>query len=566
MQFFFFFILSLSIPVFAYQTSLNSSGNQLFWINPSVPISIQTNTADMSSTQVRSIIQNSLNEWNTSSDARGTITNSSNNQIKFMSDFPYGSAVLGVTELSFNTSGSIQKASIYLNDDYYFHSSPGLYPTGEVFLGDVVTHELGHVFGLSHSEVLNSSMFYSSFSGQSSVSSDDRGGIRSKYGSGYGSITGHVKGGNSVGVLGVHVQAISRRTGEATSAISDENGYFSVEGLDLSDTYYIYTSSIKNPDSLPGYFDNVQNEFFPGTYVGSFYSSCGREFDGKPTAINLNVSNPSVDVGIISINCSLRSDQNYDLQKLQTTFSPVTIFDYGEEQRTEKSFVGWFRKSNSPVWSGFDQFRVDLTDYDPTSHYLKVGLVSYPFGSQVEYEMTIKQNGSTIISASKSMSYSSVTETYQTDFHSYLPLAINQSQNIFEVSIRARRLSASYTAQTFPSFLEFTSDQHLPYLITLSLEQQATQGYMPVVQDSELILSDNASCLDAPFTYPVSKTEMASESTSTSNDQTIAATGCGTIEPPRNGPPGPSLLLLTLGFLTVLVSSTAIKSYKKFLS
>jgi Matrixin len=554
------------LPSWAYQASLNSSGNELFWANPSIPVSIQTNTSDMTSALARDIIVLSMNEWNQSGEAKVNLVSASNNEIKFVPNYPYGSAVIGVTEVSYNTSGAIQKASILLNDDFYFHSSPGLYPAGEVFLGDVVTHELGHLFGLSHSEVINSSMFYSSFSGQSSVASDDKSGIRSKYDSSFGNITGHVKGGNSIGVLGVHVQAISRNTGESISAISDENGFFKIGGLDLDDSYYIYTGPVKNPDSLPQYFSNVQDKFCPGKYVGSFFSPCGREFDGKPASISLREEAPSVDVGTVSINCGLRSDEQYASRKLQAAFSPLTILDFGLDGRTEKAFVGWFRKTTANTWSTSDTFKIDLTDYSSLSSqkYLKVALVSYPLGTLLEYEMSVKQNGSLVSTASRALSYSSLTETYNTDFSSYLPLHPSGTQNVFEVSIRAKRLSTTYAAQTFPSFSQFTSDEHLPYLVVASLYENTQDGLRPVF-DSEAILSDNDSCLDAPFTFAVKKTESAGESFSSAEDQTIPTAGCGTIEPPQDGP-GTSVPLMTVGFVLSLLASSLVKTRKKFLS
>lgn len=564
----FLLLLILSLPAFAYQSSLTPTDNELYWASPVVPMAIQNDTSDMSSATMRSIIQSSMNEWNQSSSARVNTVSSSNNGIKFVSNFPFGSAVIGVTEISFNNNGSISKASISLNDDYYFQSTPGMYPAGQVYLGDVVTHELGHMFGLSHSEVLNSTMFYASFSGQSTVSSDDKAGIRSKYGSA-GSIYGYVKGGNSVGVLGAHVQAVSRNTGDAIGAITDENGYFKIEGLDLNDTYYLYTSPVKNSDSLPGYFANTQDNFCPGSYVGSLFSSCGRENDGKPSPITLTETYSDIDVGTISINCGLRSDQDYDFQKLQTSFQPITILDYAIEQRTEKAFVGWFRKTASTAWSNYDVFKIDLSGFpvSGTAKYLKIALASYPFGSLLEYEMTVKNNGALVSSASKGITYSAVTETYNTDFYSYLPLSTSASQNVFEVSIRSRKLSTSFASQTFPSFQQFTSDQHMPYMIVASVYENTPSGLL-ALNDTQANWSDNEACLDAPFTYAVSKTKETSKPASSTEDQdqTVAGSaGCGTIEPPRNGP-GSSLPLMTMGFLLVLIASSLRKSRKNFLS
>lgn len=565
----FLLLFILTTQTWAYQASLSSSGYGLHWVNPTIPLAINSSTKDLSASDVRTIIESSMNQWNLSSSTNIYRASSSNNEIRFASNFPYGSAVLGVTEISYNNAGSIQRASIILNDDYYFHSSPGFYPPGEVFLGDVVSHEMGHLLGLSHSEVLNSSMFYSSFPGQSTLSLDDKSGGKSHYDSGHGTISGFIKGGNSIGVLGAHVQAISRNTGESVGAISNENGFFEIGGLDLNDTYYIYTSPIRNPNSLPALYSNVQDKFCPGSFVGSLFSACGRQHDGKPTGITLTAANPSIDVGTISISCSLRSDQDYDLQKLQTTFAPIEIFNYGTEQKNEKAFVGWFRKSTGTAWSQADKFLINLADLPLSGmnpKYLKLSLVSYPFGTQLEYQMTVKQNGTALSSASRGISYSTLDETYNTDFYVHLPLSSSPENNLFEVNISSRKLSSSYTAQTFPSFSQFTSDAYLPYLMVASIYESGVNGMMPIL-DNLAYLSDNESCLDAPFTFAVAKAQSPiSSSQGEIKDQTVAAVGCGTIEPPGDGPGSSSFPLLTLGFFLTMLASSLIKGRKNFLS
>lgn len=555
------FFISLAL---AHQTSMTQSGAELFWVNPNVPLKISTNTQDLSSSQVLNIINQSINQWNQQSNAQIISSSTSSNKIEFISDFPYGSAVLGLTEISFNSNGAIQKASIFLNDDYTFKGSPGLYPAGQVYLGDVVTHEMGHLFGLSHSEVLNSSMFYSSYSGQSTLSSDDKSGIRSKYSQNYGSITGFVKGGSGIGVLGVHLQAISRNTGESIGAISDENGSFVIGGLNLNDTYYIYTSAIKNPNSLPGYFANVQTEFCPGAYVGSFFSKCGSEFDGKPTPINLSNSAPQIDVGTITINCALRSDQNYNYQKLQANFTPIKIFDYDRENRHEKSFVGWFRKTTTSSWSTPDVFQVDLSSFNSgTNKKLKIDLVAFPFGSQREFQMSVYQNGNATPVTTKQLSPIQETQTYNIDLSATLPLSQNENENNFEIHIKSKRLGTSLVAMTFPAAFEFSTDAYLPYLVNISLMEMNNSILQPIM-DSEAILSDNESCLDAPFTYAISKTEPQEAPFTIGDDQTVAAASCGTIDPPQGG--SGSMLMMLTGFFMILILSNSIKVRKKFLS
>ncbi|WP_408098490.1 matrixin family metalloprotease [Peredibacter sp. HCB2-198] len=560
-------LLTILASAWAHQSSLTTGGRELFWANPTVPITIRTNTSDLSANEARTIILNSMNQWNLSSNSARVSEGSSENEIRFVSNFPYGSAVLGVTELTYNNAGAIQRAVISLNDDYFFHNTSGFYSAGEVFLGDVVTHELGHLFGLSHSEVLNSTMFYAAYSGQSTVSLDDRSGIRQKYDSSYGTITGYVQGGNHVGVLGAHIQAISRRTGEASGAISDENGAFTLGGLDLNDTYYLYVSPIKNTDSLPGYFANTQSEFCPASYVGSFFSACGRENDGKPQAISLTSLNPSVDVGVVSIHCDLKSDEDYSVEKVASSFSPITIYDYAQEQKHEKAFVGWFRSTSSSTWSAYDSLNIDLRSFNNLSgnpKFLKVSLVSYPFGTRLEYEWNIKKNGVTDTTLNRALSYSPSTETYNPDFEALIPLSASTAQNNFQVNVRARRLSGTYSAQIFPAYIQFTSDQHLPYLIIASIWEQSGAQYRPII-DTGALLSDNYACLEAPYTYAVSRAREANDGSNLSGSEGVAAAGCGTIEPPSSGP-GSSLPLIALGFMLVLLPSLLAKSRKNFLS
>ncbi len=307
-----FFLLSFLITVqaYAYQSSLNSGGKALTWPTTTIPLKVTPNTADMASATATNLIQQSVNEWNTHSGTDIATTNSALSEISFKSDFSiYGPGVIGVTELTYTSGGSIQQAKVYLNDNYDFRTSPGLYSSGEVFLGDVVTHELGHLFGLSHSEVLDASMFYAAFSGQSTLSADDKAGIRGKYSSGFGSISGTVKGGDNIGVFGVHVIAFSRETGDSVGVFTDSNGQFSIKGLDLEDSYYLYTAPIKNAASLPGQFANIQNDFCPASFVGGFFEACGKEHEGFPQAITLSSGTATaVNVGDVTINCSLKAN------------------------------------------------------------------------------------------------------------------------------------------------------------------------------------------------------------------------------------------------------------------
>lgn len=519
----------------------------------------------MTSANAANIIQQSVNQWNAHSGTNITTTNSALSEIRFKSDFSiYGPGVIGVTELTYTSGGSIQQAKVFLNDDYVFKTTPGLYSSGSIYLGDVVTHELGHLFGLSHSEVIDSSMFYAAFPGQSTLAEDDISGLRSKYSSGHGTINGVVRGGDNVGVFGVHVVAFSRKTGEAVGVFTNQSGSFSIKGLDLEDSYYLYTTPIKKASALPGQFANIQNDFCPASFVGGFFDACGKENEGFPQAITLSsLGSSTVNVGTVSINCNLKTNEDYSLEKVQTTFDPVTIFDFAVDDRYEKAFVGNFLTKNSTAWSAYDKLNVDLTSFTDLSgaqKYLRLNFIARLFGNLLEYEMVVTRDGVQV--GTYSISFSGVTGTYDTDMESLIPLSSTASENFFEISIRSKKMSTVLSLLTFPEIEAFVTNKHLPYLLLASIETNAG----PLL-DTASNLSDNSSCLDAPFTYAVTPARTIASGTEVlEKDQAAPSTlSCGTTSgTPPSGGSGPGLMIV--GFLMAIFLSSLRKTAKNFLS
>lgn len=562
MRLLFFFTILYSFSVLGYQSSQTSSQRPIKWTYSNIPIRVLNTSSSLPSST--SYIDQAISEWNTYSVFNIQRVTSGINQISFSNNFAiYGSAVVGVTEVSYGSSGYIKSASIFLNEQNYdFTSIPGLSFGNTIYLKDVMTHELGHFIGLSHSEVLNSSMFYQTFPGQAELGADDKAGLRNKYDSGYGKISGQVKGGNDIGILGVNVQAISRKNGEAIASVTDEEGSFEIGGLDLDDTYYLHTSSLKNLNSLPSYFATVQTEFCPSAYVASFFSQCGRENDGIAQGISLNSSQTEVNVGDVSINCGVRIQEEYVLEKLQTTFNSLEVFNYGLEPRVEKTFVGFFKPSEltTTSFTAGETLTIDLSDYAAvTGKYLKLRLISQPFGHAVEYTMTVIQNSVTVGSYTKT---SNSEGTYKLDLVGAHALSSTVSENKFTLEIKAKKLTTTDTTYSIPDFANFGSVQNLPYLLVMSLE--TVSG--PVI-DTGVTLSDNASCLDAPFTYAVEKsTATADEESSATTEQAASPLSCGTIDPPSGPGPSQFLLVLTFGFLLAFLPSRFAKSHKKILS
>jgi hypothetical protein len=558
--------LLFSLPLLAHQSSTTSSGNHLYWANKNIPLEISSNTSDLSSSSVSSLILNSMNEWNLASTAKVNPSSTSANHIKFTHDFSiYGSAVIGLTEINYNSSGAIQKATILLNDNFVFTSNPNTVDTGTIYLGDVVTHELGHFLGLDHSEVLKSSMFYTSFPGQSTLADDDRSGIKQKYGASLGRIHGKVLGGNHIGVLGVHVQAISRKTGETIGTVTDETGYFSLSGLELNNSYYLYTSPIKKIDSLSGYYANVQNEFCPGSYVGSFFTPCGSDHDGYPQPLALTASKATLDVGSVSINCSLRANNDYSYQKVQTIFNPISIWESYENAIREKAFVGYFTQTAS--WSKWETLKADLSGIPLSafsSSFLNLKLIANQFGNLMEYQMRVYQDGLLIADKTISPSFLGI---YENDLSVSSLLSANASENNFEIEIRARKLTSSLVDKTFPSPSQFTTESHMPYLLLLGISEGSTATSATPVLNNVQFLSDNDSCLDAPFTYQVNKSTVLSENgiTARSDEGGPIGAACGTIDPPDSGP-GSSLPLLVAGFTLSFLLGLLSKKAKNILS
>ena len=128
--------------------------------------------------------------------------------------FPPGSQIVALTPIWFLSDGRITDADVLFNGSGFEFTTSG--EPGRFDVGDVGTHELGHLLGLDHSGWAGASLYPFVSPGvilHRSISGDEHVGLRVAYpesGGAYGRLEGTVRrpdGGP--GVAGAHVWAVS---------------------------------------------------------------------------------------------------------------------------------------------------------------------------------------------------------------------------------------------------------------------------------------------------------------------------------------------------------------------
>jgi hypothetical protein len=189
--------------------------------------------------------------------------------------------VLGLTQVWYNTdNGEIIETDIVLNDrDFRFTTDPRdtsgfgssnlSYTSARntVYIENVLTHELGHAFGLSHSGGLQSTMLFMESPEQAHLGCDEAAGIRAMYNSGgeRGTITGSVAAESGAPVFGAHVVAISRRRGAVlATGLTDTSGRYRIGGLETGAYFLMVEPFFAGPSALPSYYAGINPAICPG--------------------------------------------------------------------------------------------------------------------------------------------------------------------------------------------------------------------------------------------------------------------------------------------------------------
>ncbi len=575
-----FFICTSNVN--AYVFNRTTSDSPVHWPNSVSLLDVYVNGANsqgMASGTIQSIANDSIAQWNSKSriSIRKNATSSSGqdglNEIYFSNDPNAfnGTGVVGVTQVSFrNGSGEILEADILINDLFTFTTN--INETN--YLGNVLTHEMGHFLGLGHGQVAGSTMLYALSRGQNQIADDDAAGVYAIYPTGdssKGSLSGKVVGGNAlIGVFGAHVQAISLSTGRVAGAtISDTDGSFVINGLKRNDQYYIYTSPTVQV-GLPSKYNSARYDFCDSSkkYRGSFFQSCGSSYEGHPQAVKLNAA--SVAVGRISIRCGLDVPPDY-LQSKNTT--PAT-FDIQSNviSGVGNSFTGYFSLQELSL-SQVDYFRMDYSNIDwtalaPTGNlYVELKVINQALYSPFKAAIGVKRD---------SGSYS-LTPHYVQEADGWINLEtvtripINRavsSDNNFEISVTPKQIEiASATlpyvkTDYFPSSGYF-EDSLTFYLVSASIVKDNGDSTFSLVSSKNDQLSDNTQCPDAINTYALSNYTVKGASTSKAR-KSEDGIACGTVDMsggPGNGPGG-FFIGLIFSLIVCSLTSSIIRNNK----
>ncbi len=573
-------LFSLNSFSFVHQKTID--GESFTWAGANTDsVYIYVNGSNSSGISNNSILNRALdsaNEWNQTGGpsiiVRSTSTSArdARNDVYFTNDSSVfsGSSVLAVTQSVYNSStGRIIESDILIKDTVLFSNST----SSELYIGDLLSHEVGHLIGLDHSTMPFSTMFYKLIRGQHTLSFDDYIGKKTLYqqSSYSGKISGVIAGGlDKVSVFGADVKLISSTSGKViASTLSNEDGSYSFDGIPLDDVYYVYVAPFKALDTVSRYYQTVKTDFCSSyaDFRGSFYQGCGNSRKGHPLGIELNSENKSVDTGIITIKCGLDVPTGYMSVRGVSAYE----LDDQEEKRGD-SFVGFFSSSDVQTQNA-DEIYIDLSDLDLSdgNYFLDLRVISQELYSRVAYEMKVTSGVGTY-----NYSFSKTSDnTPNLNLDGRIPLDnANPENNIFTIRVIPQDFDEFMDETTFnseslffPDFQTFGDDKFFyQFIYYLSKEQPNGE----VAFDSHFDYpaeGGNNRCMEAEETYSVkaagSVTGITNSVTRTnSKDQGALACGSVTLIDHDDNPPwGNGPMTVVVGFfLTFLLSR--LKSHK----
>lgn len=223
--------------------------------------------------------------------------------------------IIGFTQVWFNSdSGDLLETDIMLNDRNYqltdkpadtSATSPGSWGVRpRVYVGNIITHELGHAIGLSHSQNINASMLYVEYPEQAKLGCDDVAGARHLYpqnGSNTGALTGTVLTPSGEAAAGAVITAVSKTRGIVlASVMSDQNGNYHFGALSPDEIGLVVQPYEGSNHSIP---PSVQPHPQEWCSSGSFPTNFVTESDHHSLRVFHLSAGESVQAGAYRIQC-----------------------------------------------------------------------------------------------------------------------------------------------------------------------------------------------------------------------------------------------------------------------
>lgn len=571
---------------FDQKLSWDSRGSRLdIYVNPQP---IGNNTSSITSSDVQTIMNEVVSAWEPISPYDLDVYYSSNlpsvgqsRTVRFSEDEAYfGSSVVAITTISHSAStGKIYSADILINSS----SNTPTIITGDksvsggsfAYLGDVLSHELGHFLGLGHSDVFGSSMVFSVSKGQHDPHNDDKAGLDDIYShlQTGGTISGSVITGAGVAVFGAHVQAISYTTGKAVAGVfSESDGSFNINELPLDDSYLIYISPPKGIENLPTYYQSIQTKLCGDKdFAPSFFTKCDSSERGKPQVISLS-SQSSVNVGSVTIRCDESVNPTYLYAKNQAQpYEVQKVTRFNTNANLGATHIGYFSESeiSEGTLGNGDELSIDLTEYTvntDTSYYLNIKLITKEIGTAIGLQAKLYNYNGTLIQT-KDISTGSLSEV-ETDLEFDVLLSTTTSNNFFTVKLYPRYISPSLTNDIFGD-VGTMSNKNATYLMLTSIKYISNGSYAYNLKDSAPY-EDNYYCSEGESVVTARPNALNSNTSGVDTDKFLGeqeanALSCGTIDidPNNNGSGG--LLSFSIGLLLAIVFSLSRrKSYDFF--
>lgn len=179
-----------------------------------------------------------------------------------------GRGTLALTEVWYDVAtGEIFEADVTLNDrDYDFTTRPGdstFLGNTRAYLENVLSHEFGHVYGLAHSGLLQSTLLFRESREQAHLACDEQVAIRAVYGTpqqaaSFAALTGLVRDPSGQPIFGAQVTLISVERGVALSGgLTNAGGRYFVAGLEPGNYLVLAEPYGPGAGTLPNYYDGM---------------------------------------------------------------------------------------------------------------------------------------------------------------------------------------------------------------------------------------------------------------------------------------------------------------------